>query len=88
MVIFKHADDLDGEDLIAMEQVPMPAALSAWTNRQRRARAPTSSSRSDHSGHAGSGDALAIGAGSCPDILGMGGVTVSYLEDSRTCSER
>jgi glutamate dehydrogenase (NAD(P)+) len=85
VVGFKHADDLDGEDLIAIEcEVLAPAALerSIRTDNAERVRANLVLEIANHPVTPG-GDALLHDRGVwvVPDILGSaGGVTVSYLE--------
>jgi glutamate dehydrogenase (NAD(P)+) len=82
---FKHADDLDGDDLIAIEcEVLAPAALerSIRTENAERVRANLVLEIANHP-VTPDGDALLHDRGVwvVPDILGSaGGVTVSYLE--------
>lgn len=85
VVDFKHADDIDGDDLIAMEcEVLAPAALerSIRTDNAERVRANLVLEIANHP-VTPDGDALLHDRGVwvVPDILGSaGGVTVSYLE--------
>jgi glutamate dehydrogenase (NAD(P)+) len=85
VVGFKHADELDGDDLIAIEcEVLAPAALerSIRTENAERVRANLVLEIANHP-VTPDGDALLHDRGVwvVPDILGSaGGVTVSYLE--------
>ena len=85
VVGFKHGDDLDGDDLMAVEcEVLAPAALerSIRTDNAERVRANLVLEIANHP-VTPEGDALLHDRGVwvVPDILGSaGGVTVSYLE--------